>query len=350
MEDAVEFCIDRNELDALMPMNLQLDDAGVILHVGPTLARTRGEGHFLSKNVFDLFEFKRPKGISTTEELRRYKDIPLRLTFKDGPRTGLRGSVAPTLNGGGFVLNLSFGLSILDAIKQYDLHSGDFATTDPTIEMLYLIEAKSAAMEESRDLNMRLQGAKIAAEEQAFTDTLTGLKNRRAMDHVLARYCEQGVEFVLMGVDLDFFKRVNDTFGHAAGDHVLQRVARVMVQSTRPTDTLVRNGGDEFLIVLKDMTDTSTAAKIAEKLIALFEEPIPFENNICQISASIGIASTAWYSPVDTTRMMNDVDAALYESKRNGKGQATVFQSGLEIAPKSGDAPNERVNARVQPR
>jgi len=76
-------------------------------------------------------------------------------------------------------------------------------------------------MEASRTLNQRLQGAKIAAEEQAFTDTLTGLKNRRALNLVLARLSEAKVPFTVMQLDLDYFKAVNDTYGHAAGDHVL---------------------------------------------------------------------------------------------------------------------------------
>lgn len=341
-------CIDDHALDALMPMNVQLDANGTVVHVGPTLVRTRSKAHFLGRSLFDLFEFKRPKGIATIDELRGHRNLPLRLNLRDDPRTSLRGTVEPA--GDGYVLNLSFGLSILEAIKLYQLHSSDFATTDPTIEMLYLIEAKSAAMEESRDLNMRLQGAKIAAEEQAFTDTLTGLKNRRALDHVLARYCEQGIDFVLMGVDLDFFKRVNDAFGHAAGDHVLQRVARIMVKSTRPTDTLVRNGGDEFLVVLKDLADAEAALAVAEKLIAKFEEPIPFESNVCHISASIGITSTACYQTVDTAAMLSDVDAALYASKRHGKGRATLYQTGMRAAVNPAGPQTQRQDARLEPR
>lgn len=281
-----DLSLKRAALDALMPMNLQIDGQGRIVHVGPTLARIRPKGFFQGRSLFEVFEFRRPKGVGSVESLARDMDGPLRLQFRDAPRTTLRGTMVAAQQG--VVLNFSFGLSILDAIRQYDLHSGDFATTDPTIEMLYLIEAKSAAMEESHDLNMRLQGAKIAAEEQAFTDTLTGLKNRRALDHVLTRYAEQGVAFSLLAIDLDFFKTVNDTLGHAAGDHVLQRVARIMVNLTHAGDTLVRSGGDEFMAVLRDQPDVTSASKVARTLIRAFEEPIPFGNEVCRISASIG--------------------------------------------------------------
>ena len=139
--------------------------------------------------------------------------------------------------------------------------------------MLYLVEAKSAAMDESRALNSRLQGAKIAAEEQAFTDTLTGLKNRRALDHVMARLLAMGEVFSCMHVDLDYFKSINDTLGHAAGDHVLQVVAQVLVAETRAPDTIARVGGDEFVILVHDMDDAragshrATDHRKAEELI-----------------------------------------------------------------------------------
>lgn len=104
------------------------------------------------------------------------------------PKTEVKGLLVAGPSEGQSIVNLSFGISVVDAVSDYSLNSADFAATDLTIEMLYLVEAKSAAMEASRKLNLRLQGAMIAAEEQAFTDTLTGLKNRRAMDHVLARH------------------------------------------------------------------------------------------------------------------------------------------------------------------
>lgn len=344
-----ELKINRQSLDALMPMNLQVDAQGRIVHLGPTLARVRPESFFMGRSLFDVFDFKRLKDVRTVENLKKHMDVPLRLQFRDGPRTTLRGAMVAAAEDFGLVLNLSFGLSILDAIKQYKLHSRDFATTDPTIEMLYLIEAKSAAMEESHDLNMRLQGAKIAAEEQAFTDTLTGLKNRRALDHVLQRYCEQGVEFSLLGVDLDFFKSVNDSLGHAAGDHVLQRVARIMVDTTKAGDTLVRSGGDEFVVVLRDQEDVRVAKQVADRLIQSFEEPIPFGNDVCRISASIGIASTRLYKKVDVAEITNDADAALYASKRLGRAQATVFKPGMEAADVNGPPSGARIEARTPP-
>ena len=133
-----------------------------------------------------------------------------------------RGLAVPT-GDGGMLLNLSFGIRLIDAVRQHALTDADFAATDMAVEMLYLVEVKQAVMTELRRLNLRLQGAKATAEEQALTDTLTGLRNRRALDVSLPALIGQGVAFGLMHIDLDYFKQVNDTLGHAAGDQVLRR-------------------------------------------------------------------------------------------------------------------------------
>jgi GGDEF domain-containing protein len=130
-----------------------------------------------------------------------------------------------------------------EAVRRYGLTVADFAATDLTIEMLYLVEAKSAVMEELRHLNLRLHGAKAAAEEQALSDTLTGLCNRRALDLGLGALVQQGQTFGLMHLDLDYFKQVNDTHGHAAGDAVLRQVALVLREETRASDLVARVGG-----------------------------------------------------------------------------------------------------------
>lgn len=99
--------------------------------------------------------------------------------------------------------------------------------------MLFLVEAKNAAMQASRNLSERLQVARIAAEERAFRDALSGLGNRRALDAMLETLAAQRAAFSMMNVDLDFFKQVNNTHGHAAGDHVINTAAHILRQETR---------------------------------------------------------------------------------------------------------------------
>ncbi|MFV1493442.1 MULTISPECIES: diguanylate cyclase domain-containing protein [unclassified Phaeobacter] len=315
----------------ICPMHVVINHDGRITGVGATLRKLRPDTEWLGSRFFRIFDLARPRRVRSTEDLMKTAGAKLHLNFRDAPQTGLKGVLAPFPEGKGGFINLSFGISVLEAVRDYDLTSADFSPTDLTIEMLYLVEAKSAAMEASRQLNLRLQGAKIAAEEQAFTDTLTGVKNRRAMDHILNRLIASGRDFSLMHVDLDFFKEVNDTLGHAAGDTVLQRVAKLMVQCTRQNDTVARVGGDEFVLIFEGLIDRIQLSGIARRLIASIEEPIPFGDKTCKISASAGTAlSTMFSAGLDAATLLNQADVALYAAKNAGRARHFFYQPGME--------------------
>ncbi|MWD27274.1 diguanylate cyclase [Aquicoccus sp. SCR17] len=317
-------------------MHLRLDPDGRISHAGPAFRKLCPGRSLVGCDLFDLLDWRRrgPAGALPDEEgmtaLLAAAGEPLKLRLRAPPGTGFKGVLAADGQGGG-LLNLSFGISVVEAVRDHALTSRDLAPTDLTIEMLYLVEAKTAAMEASRDLNLRLQGAKIAAEEQAFTDTLTGLKNRRAMDHVLERLTAAGVAapFALMHLDLDYFKQVNDRLGHAAGDHVLQQVARILVEETRSGDVVARVGGDEFVIVFGNLTGRERLEQAASRIIARLEQPIPYGGKSCRVSASAGSALSGCYARPDGVQMLIDADTALYVSKRRGRGQHTFFHEEL---------------------
>jgi len=316
-------------LDVLCPMHLVLSQTGHVIHAGPTVQKLRPETPMQGRRFLEIFNLKRPRAISDMDELRAAAGVKLHLQMRDAPQTEVKGVLVPGPQDDQCIINLSFGISIVDAVSDYALTSADFAATDLAVEMLYLVEAKSAAMEASRKLNLRLQGAKIAAEEQAFTDTLTGLKNRRAMEHIMSRYAAWGTQFAVMQIDLDWFKAVNDTFGHAAGDHVLQTVARIMVDETRDSDTVVRIGGDEFVVLLPNAEDMNATQSIGSRIIKRLTQPIPFQGQDCRISASIGVGVFDPDLPATVTDVLDNADVALYASKNAGRGRQTFYTAEL---------------------
>lgn len=333
MSEMDQTCDMTHMLDVMCPMHVQLDSEGRITHAGPTLAKIFPDSNLVGQLFLEVLDLNRPHAITSMPLLLAAAGKKLHLKKRTEPMTGLKGVLMP--NGqGGAVVNLSFGISILDAVQDYALNAADFAATDLTIEMLYLVEAKSAAMEASRKLNQRLQGAKVAAEEQAYTDTLTGLKNRRALDVILPRLVDEKKPFGLLHVDLDFFKEVNDTRGHAAGDAVLQHVARVLVESSRDVDVVARVGGDEFVLLINGTTDETVLGRICQRIINEVETPVPFKDAICQVSASVGIAIYGGGNDIGVEQLMDDADIALYASKHRGRSTYTLYQPDLrEIGP-----------------
>ncbi|MBW4708470.1 diguanylate cyclase [Roseobacter sp. YSTF-M11] len=326
-------------LDVLCPMHVVLDQSGKIGFAGPTAKKLLPGRSLVGLGFLDIFEIKRPHAIETFEALRQKTGMKLHLRFRDPPHRELKGVLMEGPETGQVIVNLSFGISVADAVRDYKLTSADFAATDLTIEMLYLVEAKSAAMEASRQLNVRLQGARVEAEAQALTDTLTGLKNRRAMDQALEGLVASGESFAAMLIDLDYFKAVNDTLGHAAGDFVLGQVASIMLRETRTRDTVARVGGDEFVLLLREIDDASQAERIARRIINLLSEPMIFEGARCKISASAGTAMSRDYKIVSADQMLVDADLALYQSKKNGRGRHTFYAADLLQPPAEEPAP-----------
>lgn len=322
--------LDADALSRLMPLHVGISAAGKIVSIGPTLAKLIDGAAPLKAPFLKVFQVRRPAGITTLDDLRAHAGQRLHLNLR-GRGEAFRGLAVPTAEGG-VLLNLSFGIRLVEVVRQHALTVDDFAATDLAVEMLYLVEVKTAVMAELKRLNARLLGAKATAELQALTDTLTGLYNRRALDSVLSTLIAQGVEFGLMHIDLDYFKQVNDTLGHAAGDQVLREVARALNEETRASDTVSRVGGDEFVVLLPGLSDRVPMAQIARRIIERLLQPIDFEGKPCQIAASIGMTISSRYEKPDPEEMLHDADTALYASKRGGRSQARFFDAGEEEA------------------
>lgn len=145
------------------------------------------------------------------------------------------------------------------------------------------------------------------------------------MEQVMTRMVRSRFPFALMHLDLDYFKAVNDSYGHAAGDATLSVVADILREETRTEDMVARVGGDEFILVFNRLTDHEQLLRISNRIIARLEEPIVHNEITCHISASIGITTSEMYDTPDAERMIHDADLALYASKHAGRGRATIF-------------------------
>ncbi|MEP2640272.1 EAL domain-containing protein [Roseobacter sp.] len=178
-----------------------------------------------------------------------------------------------------------------------------------------------------------LEQARNRMEALSLIDSLTGLPNHRACDEAMAkRWADPQARCqttTVVRIDLDHFKSVNDTLGHAAGDAVLCRVGDCLNTTLEPFDFTARLGGDEFVIVLAPGKTESDAEDTLRKLRALIEVPFMFEGRHCHFDASFGIASVTSL-PSDYTEVLSSADAALFQAKRLGRGRMAVFTPSLK--------------------
>ena len=181
--------------------------------------------------------------------------------------------------------------------------------------------------------------------EQARTDALTGLPNRRhladQLERELARFQQENRLIALLYIDLDGFKLVNDSLGHAAGDLLLCEVAKRLRAGVRSTDILARVGGDEFTLILTGLDSEEDAARIADNLIQSLASPFLIEGNKVSVGASIGI-STQRPSTFDDKDMLKQADSAMYAAKRAGKNRAVAF------SPELGEMARERLTLETE--
>jgi diguanylate cyclase (GGDEF)-like protein/PAS domain S-box-containing protein len=163
---------------------------------------------------------------------------------------------------------------------------------------------------------------------QAFHDSLTGLANRALFEDRLMHALErsrrdprQGASVVF--IDLDDFKTVNDSLGHAAGDDLLRSFAACLAECTRRADTVARFGGDEFAVLVEGFMAEEAAAVIADRIHAALERPIRLEQDDVYVHASVGMASGEGATTAD--EVVRNADLAMYSAKADGKGRSASF-------------------------
>ena len=168
----------------------------------------------------------------------------------------------------------------------------------------------------------------------AHFDSLTGLPNRALMQDRLDQAVHHAHRarhaLALLFLDLDRFKSINDTLGHAVGDDLLKAVATRLTTCVRESDSVGRHAGDEFVILLPDLEDGRQAGHVARKILQALEQPLQLESHSLEISASIGIALFP-DDAMDTATLLAHADAALYEAKSAGRGTYRYFTTAMNV-------------------
>ncbi len=186
------------------------------------------------------------------------------------------------------------------------------------------------------DLQEELMATRETLRRKATRDPLTDLWNRNAMLEILSRELKrarrESSPLALVMADLDHFKQVNDTLGHAAGDAVLREAARRMSACVRPYDSPCRYGGEEFLIVLPGC-DIANATVRAEEIRGAFSTmPFQIPEGVLNVTCSLGVTASSGTAGFDADALIQEADAALYTAKHNGRNRVEVFAGEAVLA------------------
>lgn len=181
--------------------------------------------------------------------------------------------------------------------------------------------------------NRELEAARVSIEHNALHDSLTGLPNRRYLDETLRRCATDGYQaagtIALLHIDLDRFKHINDTLGHAAGDAMLVHASKVLRANCRDTDFVARIGGDEFVVLSSNSQGEEGLARLAARLVDAMRKPVMHEGHECRFGVSVGIA-TAAAPEIDVKQLLINADIALYRAKDRGRNRYEFFSSALQ--------------------
>jgi diguanylate cyclase (GGDEF)-like protein/PAS domain S-box-containing protein len=193
----------------------------------------------------------------------------------------------------------------------------------------------------NRDIT-ELKEAEEQIRQLAYYDTLTQLPNRRLLldrlDHALAQARRFHRSLAVMFLDLDRFKLINDTLGHSCGDELLKQVAGRLTACVREGDTVARPGGDEFVIVLTEVSQPRDAARVAEKVIAAFDTPFAITDQRLRVTTSIGIAIYPIDGSDDVNELMKKADMAMYRAKEAGRNGYRFFEGNMDGAGAAPDS------------
>jgi len=197
---------------------------------------------------------------------------------------------------------------------------------------------------ERKNMEIALRATEKKIRDMAFTDSVTGLANRNLftdrLDQSILESKRYHNEFALLFIDLDKFKDVNDNYGHLVGDKLLAMAAERISTSFRESDVVARFGGDEFLVIVKNTTDSQEVSFIASNLLAKLAVPFYVDNQEIRVTGSIGITLCPKHG-ISSTQLIQNADKAMYQAKEAGKNCFAIFNNEDELRMASVASPCE---------
>lgn len=250
--------------------------------------------------------------------------------FATGLRTGRYRSTFRSLHPNGDIRHIrSIGAVYADAGSNAKILGVNWDVTADVTRNEELERART--LTEAR--NRELEAARVRIEHNALHDSLTGLPNRRFLDEMLKRHAASGYaetgSVALLHIDLDRFKQINDTLGHAAGDAMLIHASAVLRANCRDNDFVARVGGDEFVVLTTASDGDIYLGTLAERIVKQMHLPVSYEGHQCRFGVSIGIAAERGPA-IDVKRLLINADIALYRAKARGRNRFEFFSEALQ--------------------
>jgi diguanylate cyclase (GGDEF)-like protein len=232
-------------------------------------------------------------------------------------RLGIKDAMATTLQSDG---------TLLGALTVGNRLSDVSTFTNDDLELFDTFAAQTSVAVQNTRLDHRLK-------KQAFHDPITDLANRALfmdrLEHALARRERMGDSLAVMFMDLDDFKMINDSLGHAAGDELLRHVADRLQLVLRPADTAARFGGDEFAVLLEDTIEAYDVIRVAERIVSVLKPRFVVAGREVTVHASVGVAVTTTRD-LSSDELVRRADVAMYRAKMKGKGRFEVFEPSMQ--------------------
>jgi diguanylate cyclase (GGDEF)-like protein len=327
-------------LAAVFPFHLVLDRGLRVLQAGGSVQRLHGPD-IVGMDLSQLFEVTTPKVAATFEAFASSPRSLFLLRSVTSEGLVLRGQMLHEPGADVVFFVGSPWITRTTDFVDLGLTLDDFPAADAVVDYVLLLQNQSSSLVEAKDLAERLNESAQRLEHQAFHDALTGLPNRALLTrHLRERIAvpdEGERDLTVLLLDLDGFKSVNDSYGHSAGDSVLEVVSRRLRAIARRGDLVARFGGDEFVLVLeadhREPESDDPVSVVAERLIAVLSQPIPLPPDgqvSVSLSASVGVARHRASESADD--LLRNADLAMYAAKSRGKSRYERYSPAMHTA------------------